>query len=208
MPYQRREFWGSLAGDYPFVPLEVRWEAGRDCPHEPPACQCVNVHTTSAIARHLMTDDAGNDVYRARTASGFEAPQTGVHGDLEYSGFGGGTFLQAAELDKLIATLQRARREVYGDPPPTAAVIEIIDPGHTTDDTPGGSLIIPSELRINGHRVLTCRGGVKIHEISVPGHDMATITVTLPARRITIAAEGDVRGETRMGGESGDAPHG
>ncbi len=74
---------------------------------------------------------------------------------------------------------------------PTAAVIEIIERGRKTDDSMSGSVILPTELRINGHPVLT-QGGVKIHEMTLPiGRELASITVTLVARRITIAAEGD-----------------
>lgn len=98
----------------------------------------------------------------------------------------------AADVDELIAALQAMRREAFGNPPPTAAVIEVIERGRATDDTPGGSLIVTNELRINGHPVLTTDGGVKIHGVDVAPKELARITVTLPARRITVAAEGDL----------------
>jgi hypothetical protein len=101
--------------------------------------------------------------------------------------------LGAAETDRLITELQRARSEAFGEPPLTAAVIEVIERGRATDDTLGGSLLLPNEVRINGHPVPTCDGGVKIHEMKIPGgKDIARVTFTLPARRIIVAAEGDL----------------
>lgn len=98
----------------------------------------------------------------------------------------------AAGMDRLIGCLQKARLETFGPPPPTAAVIEIIEPGRATDDTIGGSIIIPAEVRINGHQVLTTGGGERIHQIDLPPREMAQVTLTLPARRVIIAAEGDL----------------
>lgn len=100
--------------------------------------------------------------------------------------------LGGQELDALIGRLQAARREAFGPPPPTAAVIEIIEPGRATDDTMGGSIVVPAEVRINGHRVLTTDGGVTVHEMTAPPREMARVTMTLCARRVTIAAEGDL----------------
>ena len=55
-----------------------------------------------------------------------------------------------------------------------------------------GSVVVPSDVRINGVSVLTT-GGVKIHKMTIqPAQDMATVTITLVARRVTIAAEGDL----------------
>jgi len=105
---------------------------------------------------------------------------------------GWGCAMDAAGMDRLIASLQKARRQAFGSPPPTAAVIEIIEPGRATDGTIGGSIIVPAEVRINGHQVLTTGGGVRIHEITMPPREMAQVTMTLPARRITVAAEGDL----------------
>lgn len=103
-----------------------------------------------------------------------------------------GCDLDAVGMDRLIGSLQKARRQAFGPPPPTAAVIEIIEPGRATDDTVGGSVIVPAEVRINGHQVLTTGGGVRIHQIDLPPREMAQVTLTLPARRVIIAAEGDL----------------
>lgn len=100
----------------------------------------------------------------------------------------------AAELDELIAFLQRVRREAHGDKPPLAVTMEIIERGRTTDDTLAGSLILPNDVRINGVSVLT-QGGIKVHGMEfTPCKEMATVTVTLPVRMLTIGAEGDLNG--------------
>lgn len=75
---------------------------------------------------------------------------------------------------------------------PTAAVIEIIERGKTTDDTLGGSVIIPNEIRINGHPVAApADKPVIVHEVSMTGDELVQVTLTLFARRISIRAEGD-----------------
>lgn len=100
--------------------------------------------------------------------------------------------LDANDLDHLITLLRRGRHSVYGPPPPAAAVIEIIEPGQTTDDTPGGSIIVPRDIRINGVPVLADRG-IRVHEMEIPaGGSPATVTVTLLARMVIVAAEGDL----------------
>ena len=77
-------------------------------------------------------------------------------------------------------------------PPPPAAVIEIVEKDKTTTDTLAGSVIIPNEVRING-QPLSIADGVTVHEINVGGdHELAHVTLTLYARRVTIAAEGDL----------------
>jgi hypothetical protein len=102
--------------------------------------------------------------------------------------------LSGGDVDGLIIALQRARREAFGPPPPSAAVIEILEPNHATEDTMGGSLIIPREVRINGVSLLTPQGGIKVHEMSIDAPKEAVqVTVTLFARRVTIAAEGDLQ---------------
>lgn len=117
-----------------------------------------------------------------------------VHGTGEDTGIGAHPEFSAHELDDLIATLQRARREAYGDKPPLAVTMEIVERGRTTDDTTGGSLILPSDVRINGVSVLT-GGGVKVHEMDIsPCKEMAKVTVTLPVRLLVIGAEGDLDG--------------
>jgi hypothetical protein len=103
-----------------------------------------------------------------------------------------GADLGAHELDDLIAALQRARREAFGDKPPMAVTMEIVERGRETDDTLAGSLIMPTDVRINGVSVATT-GGVRVHEMTVqPAKEMATVTVTLPVRLLVIGAEGDL----------------
>ena len=88
-----------------------------------------------------------------------------------------------------------ARRAPDGPAEPeklSAAVIEIIERGRSADPDGPGSIVLPTEVRINGHPVYTTGGGVKIHETSFPPREMATVTMTLPVRRLTIAAEGDL----------------
>jgi hypothetical protein len=77
---------------------------------------------------------------------------------------------------------------------PLAAVVEIVERGRKSDDTSGGSVIVPNSVRINGVSVLTT-GGVKVHDIEVltgDGPTLATVTITLPVRMLIIAAEGDL----------------
>jgi hypothetical protein len=78
---------------------------------------------------------------------------------------------------------------------PTAAVIEIFQTSpERTDDTLAGSVIVPDRVCINGHPVLT-QGGIKVHEINIPlgmHSELLQVTVTLLARRVIIAAKGDV----------------
>lgn len=79
---------------------------------------------------------------------------------------------------------------------PMAAYIEIVEKNRTTDDTPGGSIIVPNEVRINGIPLLCPEGEqVKVHGMTFNdehGEDVAQVTLTLFARRVVIAAEGDL----------------
>jgi hypothetical protein len=104
-----------------------------------------------------------------------------------------GRALDAETADKLIETLITARREAFGRPEAMAPVVEIIEPGHTSSDSMGGSMIMPREVRINGQRLLT-QGGVIVHEMRTDPKDCARITVTLPVRMLIVAAEGDLAG--------------
>jgi transcription elongation factor Elf1 len=75
---------------------------------------------------------------------------------------------------------------------PTAAVIEIIERGATTDDTTGGSVVMPNEIRINGHPVASpADKPVIVHEMAVTGDELVQVTLTLFARRVSIRAGGD-----------------
>ncbi|WP_328336748.1 hypothetical protein [Streptomyces violaceus] len=76
---------------------------------------------------------------------------------------------------------------------PQAAIIEIVERGRSTTDTPGGSVIIPNNVRINGQSLLVPRDyPVIVHEIKTDPDEILNVTLTLFARRITIAAEGDL----------------
>lgn len=70
------------------------------------------------------------------------------------------------------------------------ADIEIIEQGRTTDDTVGGSVVIPNAMRINGVEVLLPADAViKVHDISTS--EAVTVTLTLFARSVSIRAEND-----------------
>lgn len=78
---------------------------------------------------------------------------------------------------------------------PQAAFIEIIEKDHSTDGTPG--VIVPNEVRINGTPLLIPAGErIKVHSLTLNenehGEDPVCVTLTLFARRVTIAAEGDL----------------
>lgn len=82
----------------------------------------------------------------------------------------------------------------HGPYPARGAVIEIIERGRvTTDDTPGDSVIVPNDVRINGQSLLASSDDpVIVHQISTTADDLVRVTLTLLARRVTIAAEGDL----------------
>lgn len=76
---------------------------------------------------------------------------------------------------------------------PIAAVIEIIERDRATDNTTGGSVIIPDDVRINGQSLLAPDDyPIIVHEITTRADELAHVTLTLFARRITIAAENDL----------------
>ena len=69
---------------------------------------------------------------------------------------------------------------------PEACVIEIIE---RTDD-PDPRVILPNEIRINGTPVLAPHDEpVEVHGVSVSSGDVVKVTLTLYAKRVTIAAE-------------------
>lgn len=75
-----------------------------------------------------------------------------------------------------------------------AAVIEIVERGRATDNTTGGSVIIPDDVRINGQSLLAPDDHpIIVHELTSRGDEYAHVTLTLFARRITIAAEDDLK---------------
>jgi hypothetical protein len=73
------------------------------------------------------------------------------------------------------------------------AVIEIVERGRATDDTTGGSVIVPDEIRINGQALLSsAEHPIKVHEVEIEDRSLVYVTLTLLARRVVIAAEGDL----------------
>ncbi|MEU8829350.1 hypothetical protein [Streptomyces sp900116325] len=69
---------------------------------------------------------------------------------------------------------------------PAGAEIEIID--RRSGDSP---VLAPSAVRINGVEIpIPADATIKIHDISAD--ELVTVTLTLFARRVTIAAEDDV----------------
>lgn len=80
-------------------------------------------------------------------------------------------------------------------PAAKAALIEIVEKEHSTSDGPG--VIIPNEVRINGIPILIPAGQhIKVHSVTLNederNDDAVCVTLTLFARRVTIAAEGDL----------------
>ena len=77
---------------------------------------------------------------------------------------------------------------------PRGAVIEIIETGRaTSDDSIGESVIAPNDVRINGQSLLaSAEDPVIVHQVSTTGDELVRVTLTLFARRVVIAAEGDL----------------
>lgn len=74
--------------------------------------------------------------------------------------------------------------------PLRGAVIEIVEKRHSKSSPPGGDVIIPNEIRINGQPLLCPTDSpVKVHEIEVTSHDAVLVTLTVFARRVVIAAD-------------------
>lgn len=71
------------------------------------------------------------------------------------------------------------------------AVIEIVERRKDPDDgSVGASIIVPDEVRINGQALLASADHpIKVHEIEIKDRDCVLVTLTLFARRVTIAAE-------------------
>ena len=65
------------------------------------------------------------------------------------------------------------------------ADIEIIDPGG------GVPILVPSKVRINGTEVLI-PAGTKIRVGEISEDEGVTVTITMFARRVVIAADGDL----------------
>lgn len=77
---------------------------------------------------------------------------------------------------------------------PRGAVIEIIEKGRATSDaTVGDSVIAPNDVRINGQSLLASADDpVIVHQVTTAGDELVRVTLTLFARRVTIAAEDDL----------------
>lgn len=81
----------------------------------------------------------------------------------------------------------------HGPYPARGAVIEIIERGRATDDTTGGSVVIPDEIRINGQAILSsAEHPITVHDVQIEHPSLVYVTLTLIARRVTIAAEEDL----------------
>lgn len=75
---------------------------------------------------------------------------------------------------------------------PRGAVLEIIERRKVPIDGMGGDIIVPTEIRMNGQKLLMPKGHpIKVHEMELPGNDAVMVTLTVFARRITVAAEDD-----------------
>lgn len=80
----------------------------------------------------------------------------------------------------------RTQSQDHSYAPNAGADIEIIDRGGSAS-----GILVPSAVRINGAEIaIPADATIKIHEIRAT--DVVTVTLTLFARRITIAAEGDL----------------
>ena len=75
---------------------------------------------------------------------------------------------------------------------PPAAVIEILDTGRATSGDVAGSIIVPDAIRINGQPLQVENGSVVVHEMVLGRNDIVRVSLTLFARRVIIAAEGDL----------------
>jgi hypothetical protein len=76
---------------------------------------------------------------------------------------------------------------------PRGAIIEIIEKGATTsDESPGKSIIVPNDVRINGQSLLASADDpVIVHEVTTRADECVRVTLTLLARRVSIRAEDD-----------------
>lgn len=69
---------------------------------------------------------------------------------------------------------------------PDAVTIEIIE----RTNAPDPKVILPNEIRINGTPVLApADDPVIVHEMSISSEDVVKVTLTLYAKRVTVAAE-------------------
>lgn len=105
-----------------------------------------------------------------------------------------GPFIRPGLVDYMLAAV-RPELDRLQQPTPTepeAVDIEVIEKGRAPTKAGAGSILIPGELRINGRPVYAA-GPVSIDPIGLNRDDrgFVPVTVTLVARSITVAAEGD-----------------
>jgi hypothetical protein len=83
--------------------------------------------------------------------------------------------------------------ETYDHAPdhPVGAVIEIIERRRQTEfEGIGGEVLIPTDIRINGQRLLTPKDSVvTVHAMEFPARDAVKVTFTAFARRVLVDAE-------------------
>ena len=77
-------------------------------------------------------------------------------------------------------------------PDPVGAFIEIVehvqDP---TDSSPGGEIIVPNDVRINGQSLwASADDPVIVHEVSTDPKEPVKVTLTLLAKRVEYKQEG------------------
>lgn len=75
---------------------------------------------------------------------------------------------------------------------PVGAVIEIVERRDQPTDPrhPGGDMISPTEIRLNGQPLLAPTDHpVKVHEIEIRERDLVLVTLTLFAKRVVIGVE-------------------
>lgn len=110
--------------------------------------------------------------------------------EVHLGNFDAVSHMDAETTDRLIAELQRARRDAFGLPARAAVVLEVVQAGEKPDESGTGSLIVPSAVLINGQPVFTT-SPVRVHEMQVPLRELVQVTVTLPVRLLVVGGEHD-----------------
>jgi len=73
---------------------------------------------------------------------------------------------------------------------PQGAVIEIVEKRPARQSGSRSDLIVPNEVRINGQALLMpADSPVQVHGIEIRERDAVLVTLTVFAKRITVAAE-------------------
>lgn len=91
--------------------------------------------------------------------------------------------------------LDAAQGAKQDDTGPRAVTMEIVERNHKTTDSLAGSVIIPNEVRINGMPIIgPADVPVRVHDMSFGAdREAAVVTITMFVRKLTVAAEGDLR---------------